>query len=63
VHKHSIDLVSLVAGLLFLALAAGYVASDISDITLDARFLIPIALVVLGLGGLAASIQAQRRSE
>jgi len=63
VRRHSLDLVSLVAGLLFTLLAAGYIASDYYDVNLDPRLVFPLVLVVLGVGGLAGSIMAQRRSD
>lgn len=62
-RSHPIDLVSLVAGLLFTALAAGYIASSYYDVSLDPRLVLPLVLVVLGVAGLAGSVLAQRRSD
>lgn len=62
-RSHPIDLVSLVAGLLFTALAAGYIASGYYDVDLNPRLVFPLVLVVLGVAGLAGSVLAQRRSD
>jgi uncharacterized membrane-anchored protein len=63
VRRHSLDLVSLVAGLLFVALAAGYIISDFSDVDVNPRLVFPLALVLIGAAGLAGSFMAQRRSD
>jgi ABC-type branched-subunit amino acid transport system permease subunit len=63
VRKHSFDLVSCLAGLLFVGLAAAYIIGAYTDIRIDPRLVLPIVLVGLGLGGLAASLLAQRRSD
>lgn len=61
-RRHPVDLVSLVAGLLFTALAVGYIADNYSDVDIAPTLVLPLALVVLGIAGLAGSVLAQRRS-
>lgn len=62
-RRHPFDLLSCIAGLLFTGLAAAYVVGAYTDIRLEARYAFPIALVALGLAGLAGSLLAQRRSD
>jgi hypothetical protein len=63
VRKHSFDLVSFIAGLLFIGLAVAYVVGAYTDIRLDPRLVFPVLLVGLGVAGLTASLLAQRRSD
>jgi hypothetical protein len=63
VRSHPIDLLSLIAGLLFTGLAAAYIVGAYTDIRVGPQYVFPIALVALGLAGLAGSLLAQRRSD
>jgi len=63
VRKHPLDLVSLLAGLLFTGLAVAYIIGAYADVRLDPRYVFPLVLVGLGLAGLAGSVLAQRRSD
>ena len=62
-RKHPIDLFSLISGLLFTAFAIAYIVGAYTDVRLDARLALPLALVGLGLAGLAGAMVAQRRSD
>ena len=62
-RRHPIDLLSLVAGLLFTALAVGYIVGNYSDVEINPRIVLPVTLVALGIAGLAGSVLAQRRSD
>lgn len=62
-RKHSIDLVSCIAGLLFVGLSIAYVVGAYTDIRIDPRLVFPLVLVGLGVAGLAASLLAQHRSD
>jgi multisubunit Na+/H+ antiporter MnhB subunit len=55
--------VSFIAGLVFAGMAVAYVIGAYTDFRLDPRLALPIALVGVGLAGLAASLLAQRRSD
>ena len=62
-RKHPLDLISLIAGLLFTGLAVAYIVGAYTDVRLDPRLVLPLVLVGLGLAGLAASLLAQHRSD
>ena len=62
-RKHPLDLVSLIAGLLFTGMAVAYIIGAYTDIRLDPRLALPLTLVGLGITGLAASLLAQHRSD
>jgi len=62
VRKHPIDLTSLLAGLVFVALASVYLLAAATGNHVDASWVLPIALVALGLAGLAGGLtRAVRR--
>jgi hypothetical protein len=63
VRRHSLDLVSLLSGLLFTGLAVAYIIGAYADVRLDPRYVLPLVLVGLGVAGLAGSVLAQRRSD
>jgi hypothetical protein len=63
VRKHPLDFVSLASGLLFLGFAVAYIVGAYTDVRLDPRLAVPLALVGLGLVGLGGSVLAQRRSD
>ena len=63
-RKHPIDLTSLLAGLVFVALASVYLLAAATGNHVDASWVLPLALVALGLAGLAGGItRAVRRPE
>ncbi len=62
-RKHSFDLVSCIAGLLFVGFAIAYIVGAYTDIRIDPRLALPLVLVGLGIAGLAASLLAQQRSD
>ena len=55
-RKHPIDLTSLLAGLVFVALASVYLLAAATGNHVDASWVLPIALVALGLAGLAGGL-------
>ncbi len=57
-RRHRADLVSLLAGLLFLAISVSVLVSDgHREHAVDGRWLGPVLLVALGALGLAASVR------
>lgn len=63
-RKHPIDLTSLLAGLVFVGLAAVYLLAAASGNEVDASWVLPIALVALGLAGLVGGVsRAVRRPD
>jgi hypothetical protein len=55
--KHSRDVVSLVMGLLFMAVAGLFLLTDLSDTQVDLRWVAPTVLIGVGILGLAASLR------
>jgi hypothetical protein len=60
VRRHEIDAVSLVAGLLFLVVAAAHIAARATDTDLNLRWMVPAVLVLLGVLGLLGAIRGPR---
>ena len=61
-RKHPFDLVSCIAGLLFVGFAVAYIVGAYTDIRIDPRLALPLLLVGIGVAGLAGSLLAQHRS-
>ncbi len=59
--RHPLDAVSLVAGLVFAGVAAAYLIAAHSALDVDARWVLPLALIGLGLGGVVGSINTASR--
>ena len=55
-RRHELDWVSLVAGLVFVAIAAAYLLQVSLDVTIAAGWVLPITLIGLGVAGLATSL-------
>lgn len=62
-RRHELDLVALIAGLIFTGLAVAYVVGAYTDLRLDPRYVFPLVVIGLGVAGLAASIVGQRRTD
>ena len=63
-RRHPLDLTSLLAGLVFLSLAATYLFAAAAGHRVDATWVLPVALVALGAAGLAGGIvRATRRTD
>lgn len=60
-QRHDLDLTSLVAGLVFVAIAVAYLVGAFTDIHLDGAWVLPLGLVGLGAAGLAGSVARARR--
>lgn len=54
-QRHELDLVSLVAGLLFVAAGAAFLVGEATDLWVDPAWLLPIVLVGLGVTGLVGA--------
>jgi len=63
VLRHDLDLTSLVAGLVFVALATVYLVGALADVSIDAAWVFPLALIGLGVAGLAGSLVRVRRRD
>ncbi len=53
-HKHDTDWISLVSGLIFLAIGAGAIISAETGLLFDGRWLVPAMLLVVAVGILAS---------
>jgi hypothetical protein len=61
VRRHELDLFSLIAGLMFLVLAAGFVVDEaVTDVNVDGRWVIPVLLVGIGVASLAGLVRGRR---
>ena len=61
-RRHELDLMSLVAGLVLIGVAAAYLVGHLTDVRVDASWVAPLALIGLGLAGLAGGLSRARRS-
>jgi hypothetical protein len=61
VRRHDLDLTSLLAGIVFAAVAVAGLASPGLDLVVDPLWLVPGVLVALGLAGLLGTWSRMRR--
>jgi hypothetical protein len=61
VRRHDTDYVSFVAGVLFLVVAAVYIAAAAYDADLDMRWMLPAVLILLGVVGLMGALRGAGR--
>ncbi|HEX2497988.1 MAG: hypothetical protein ACRDWG_13570 [Actinomycetes bacterium] len=62
-NRHPADLIALIAGLIFVLIGSAYLMSGNLDFgTGGTQWLLPLALIGLGIAGLAGSIAGARRS-
>ncbi len=59
-RRHRPDVVSLVFGLLLLAVAGLYLVTDLSSRSVDLRWVTPVVLIGIGVIGLAGSARRPR---
>lgn len=62
-RRHELDLVSLVAGLVFVAIAAVYLVAESAGRDVSAGWVLPLGLIGLGLAGLTGSVRRGLRSD
>jgi hypothetical protein len=60
--RRGFDPVSLVLGLLLLAVPALYLVRDVADVDVDPRWVGPVVLIGAGLAGLLAALRGERPS-
>jgi hypothetical protein len=63
VKRHDLDLFSLVAGLVFLAVAVGHLLDVASGLDVNGQYVAPVALVTIGIASLAAVLRNGDRTE
>lgn len=62
-RRHSLDVFSLLSGLIVIGFAVAYFVGAYTDYRLDGRLAFPLLLVGLGVAGLAGAVSAQRRAD
>ncbi|MFE4975477.1 hypothetical protein ACFRAR_25675 [Kitasatospora sp. NPDC056651] len=60
-RKHRLDLFSLIAGALFTVIAVLYLIAAVNHQSVNGRIVLPVAFIVLGVGGLAGAVAAVAR--
>lgn len=60
--RHDIDVISLMGGLLFAGLAAVFALHALGAFDVDLRATPAVALIVAGLGGIAAAVTSSTRA-
>jgi hypothetical protein len=60
VRRHDLDLVSLIAGAVFLLVAVSHLVGAAVDGDVDLGWLVPVVLVGLGVAGLAGALRSGR---
>lgn len=61
--RHDLDLLSLIAGAVFAAVALTHLVGAATGESLDLGWLAPVVLVGLGVAGLAGALHRGRRSD
>ena len=62
-RQHETDYLSLASGLVFTVLGVLLAISAATGWQIDGRWIAPAVLIVIGTGGVAASLAASRRQE
>lgn len=57
--RHERDAVSLMGGLLVVLLAGLFLVGDLTDLSLDGRWVVPVVLLAVGATGLASSLRSR----
>jgi hypothetical protein len=60
VRRHATDITSLVAGLVFVVIGVSYLVGVATDAQMEWRLVLPLALIGLGLAGLAGTVNLAR---
>jgi uncharacterized membrane protein YebE (DUF533 family) len=61
--RHDLDVLSFLSGLTFGAIAVAYLLATQQSRDIDGRWVLPGALIALGLAGIAGAVSSLRRSE
>lgn len=60
-NRHTLDPVSLVAGLVFAAVAVIYLVQAHTSVDVDGRWVLPLALIGLGVAGVLGALNSAAR--
>ena len=58
-RRHELDVFSLVTGLVFVAVAAGHLLDESSQLDFDGRWVVPLVMVAIGVAGLAGLVRGR----
>ena len=58
-RRHELDVFSLVAGLVFVAVAIGHLLDEGAGLDFDGRWIAPVVLVALGAAGLGGVLRGR----
>ena len=61
--RHDVDLLSLIAGTVFLLVAVTHLVGAATDAAVDLGWLVPVARVGLGVAGLAGALRGRPTEE
>jgi len=61
-RRHELDPISLVTGLVFVAIAVAYLIGQYTNADVSAGWVLPLGLIGLGLAGLTGSLRRGLRS-
>lgn len=61
--RHDTDPLALISGILFLIVGSAYLVAEQTSADIDARWVLPVALIAVGLAGLVTSLLSVLRRE
>jgi hypothetical protein len=61
--RHDLDLVSLIAGAVFVVIAVTHLVGAATDVRPDLGWMVPVLLVGLGVAGLAGALRGARTGD
>ena len=62
-RRHELDVASLIAGLVFVAISVAYLVGAFTDVRISSGWVLPLALIGLGAAGLAGSLRRGLRND
>jgi hypothetical protein len=62
-RRHELDLTSLVAGVVFVAIAVAYLVGEYTNLDVSAGWVLPLGLVGLGVAGLTGTLRRGLRRD
>ena len=60
VKRHDLDLTSLIAGAVFLAVGAAFLVDLLADVAVSPRWITPLVLIGIGAAGLMSQVPVRR---
>jgi len=57
--RHEVDVVSMVSGLLLVLLAGLFLLDELTSLSLDAQWVVPVVLLNVGVAGLVTSLRSR----